>query len=111
MVTRSHLHDVGLPVAGVVETSLTPVHSLAPNLPFARVGSGVNSAALYSAVLGYNSGTTHLDDRPWEPLWKNVSKPFRPVCDILPCANYEENVAKGTSALGGSCTIFLRKLS
>jgi len=58
MVTRSHLHDAGLPGAGVVEIAPTPVHSFAPALPFAKVGSGANSAALYSAVFGYKSGTT-----------------------------------------------------
>merc|ERR1719359_1961320 len=60
MVTRSHLHDAGLPAAGSVETSATPVHSLASTWPFAKIGRGVNSAFLYAAVVGYKSGTSHF---------------------------------------------------
>merc|ERR1719491_1917031 len=41
-VTRSHLHDSGLPAAGFVEISMTPAHSLAPSLPLAKAGSGAN---------------------------------------------------------------------
>jgi hypothetical protein len=40
IVTRVHLQVLGLPVAGVVEISTTPVHSLAPIMPLAKGGSG-----------------------------------------------------------------------
>jgi len=46
IVTRSHLHVAGLPAAGTVEISVTPVHSLAPCLPFASSGRGANCAFL-----------------------------------------------------------------
>jgi len=57
MVMRSHLHDLGLPTFGISEISATPVHSFASTLPFAKIGSGVNSAALYAEVVGYRFGT------------------------------------------------------
>merc|ERR1719454_2261140 len=46
MVTRSHLQVAGLPVAGTVEISLTPVHSFASSLPLANVGRGAYSRSL-----------------------------------------------------------------
>jgi len=60
MVTRSHLQEAGLPAIGVVQTSCTPVQEFESALPFAKVGSGVNSRLLYSAVFGYNIGTSHF---------------------------------------------------
>merc|ERR1719473_1150607 len=60
MVARSHLQEAGLPFAGTVETSCTPVHSFASILPLANGGRGANSAFLYSGVVGYFLGTSHL---------------------------------------------------
>jgi hypothetical protein len=57
--TRLHLHAFGLPPRGFVSISLTPLHS-ADGLPFAKTGSGWNSALLYAPVEGYNLGTTHF---------------------------------------------------
>jgi hypothetical protein len=50
IVTRSHLHDFGLPGAGSVDISETPEHVLASILPFATAGRGANSAFLYAGV-------------------------------------------------------------
>merc|ERR1719162_31407 len=48
---RLHLHDFGLPLAAVVDISVTPLHSV-EILPFASMGSGANSALLYAPVAG-----------------------------------------------------------
>ena len=68
----------------------------------------VNSAALYSAVLGYNKGTTHLSDRPWEPFQEHVSKFHRPIRKTSCYANCENTMCEGT---GTSYTRGLRQLS
>jgi hypothetical protein len=59
MTTRRHLQDLGLPGYGVSEISSTPLHSW-DSFPFAKAGSGANSARLYAPVEGYNLGSTHF---------------------------------------------------
>merc|ERR1719265_2949064 len=50
-------HSAGLPFFGLGATSsFTPVQTAESPLPFATIGSGAKSRALYSDVLGYNLG-------------------------------------------------------